>query len=163
MSQSCTPFEVMQFLHDLFSEFDRLVDADSRLWKVETIGDAFMLAAGLATGSPERPSTNTGELGSSEEEGGPVLTNASGRSMASVLPVDSASCARAALTFGKGVLAEAARHVMPNGKQCQIRAGMHTGDVVSGVAGLKVSHSLTALSLSLSLPLSAFLSPTFFI
>ena len=37
----------MHFLHNLFIAFDDLVDADSQLWKVETIGDAFMVASGL--------------------------------------------------------------------------------------------------------------------
>ena len=37
----------MHFLHKLFISFDDLVSADSQLWKVETIGDAFMVASGL--------------------------------------------------------------------------------------------------------------------
>eukprot|EP00212_Chloropicon_laureae_P004017 CAMPEP_0197488860 /NCGR_PEP_ID=MMETSP1311-20131121/3767_1 /TAXON_ID=464262 /ORGANISM="Genus nov. species nov., Strain RCC856" /LENGTH=432 /DNA_ID=CAMNT_0043033047 /DNA_START=19 /DNA_END=1313 /DNA_ORIENTATION=+ len=40
MSQTCLPYEVMQFLHNLFLGFDSLVDLDPLLWKVETIGDA---------------------------------------------------------------------------------------------------------------------------
>jgi len=47
MSQTCRPYEVMNFLHTLFVQFDQLVDQDSNLWKVETIGDAFMVASGL--------------------------------------------------------------------------------------------------------------------
>ena len=39
MSQTCRPYEVMSFLHKLYVEFDELVDLDSQLWKVETIGD----------------------------------------------------------------------------------------------------------------------------
>ena len=35
MSQTCQPQEVMRFLHNLFVEFDALVDMDSQLWKVE--------------------------------------------------------------------------------------------------------------------------------
>jgi len=153
MSQSCSPFQVMQFLHTLFSEFDRLVDADARLWKVETIGDAFMLAAGLGTdgeemaelGSSQEHSAMTAAavaLASEREEGG-ILVNASHRTTSSdlsihVFPRDKASCARAAVDFGKAVLEEAFRHVMPNGQQCQIRAGVHTGDVCSGVVGSRM-------------------------
>ena len=37
----------MEFLHKLFVRFDELVDRDSLLWKVETVGDAFMVAGGL--------------------------------------------------------------------------------------------------------------------
>merc|ERR1711977_736448 len=47
MSQSCSPYRLMHFLHLLFVDFDYLVDMDSCLWKVETIGDAFMVASGL--------------------------------------------------------------------------------------------------------------------
>ena len=47
MSQTCLPYEVMHFLHSLFTAFDDLIDMGSHLWKVETIGDAFMVASGL--------------------------------------------------------------------------------------------------------------------
>merc|ERR1711862_785438 len=47
MSQTVAPQQVMEFLHDLFVCFDDLVDMDPSLWKVETIGDAFMIASGL--------------------------------------------------------------------------------------------------------------------
>lgn len=47
MSQVSRPYEVMHFLHVLFVEFDELVDRDPSLWKVETIGDAFMVASGI--------------------------------------------------------------------------------------------------------------------
>merc|ERR1712190_313617 len=53
MSQTCQPFDVMSFLHDLFTAFDDLVDLDSDLWKVETIGDAFMVASGLGVTSSD--------------------------------------------------------------------------------------------------------------
>ena len=61
MSQSCLPYEVMHFLHSLFTAFDDLIDMDSHLWKVETIGDAFMVASGLQMGS--------GDASEDEEEG----------------------------------------------------------------------------------------------
>merc|ERR1712157_485020 len=47
MSQTVAPQQVMEFLHDLFVRFDDLVDMDPSLWKVETIGDAFMVVSGL--------------------------------------------------------------------------------------------------------------------
>merc|ERR1711907_879211 len=47
MSQTVAPQQVMEFLHELFLCFDDLVDMNSSLWKVETIGDAFMVASGL--------------------------------------------------------------------------------------------------------------------
>ena len=50
MSQASRPIQVMAFLDELFVAFDRLVDDDANLWKVETIGDSFMVAAGLGLG-----------------------------------------------------------------------------------------------------------------
>ena len=47
MSQASRPIQVMAFLDELFVAFDRLVDDDANLWKVETIGDSFMVASGL--------------------------------------------------------------------------------------------------------------------
>merc|ERR1719387_2165606 len=47
MSQACQPLDVMTFLDKLFVRFDHHVDEDPCLWKVETIGDAFMMASGL--------------------------------------------------------------------------------------------------------------------
>merc|ERR1719316_2141787 len=52
-----------------------------------------------------------------------------------MMAADKHSSAFAAVAFGKAALEEAARHTMPNGKPCRIRAGVHTGDVCSGVVG----------------------------
>merc|ERR1719387_1935467 len=49
MAQTCQPLDVMTFLDELFVRFDHHVDQDPCLWKVETIGDAFMVASGLNT------------------------------------------------------------------------------------------------------------------
>merc|ERR1719237_1818565 len=46
--------------------------------------------------------------------------------------------ARAAIIFGQGALSEALMHRMPNGKMYKIRAGVHTGDVCSGVVGSRM-------------------------
>jgi class 3 adenylate cyclase len=108
MSQTVAPQQVMEFLHELFVRFDELVGRDSLLWKVETIGDAFMVASGL-----EGVRTKSRELAISD-------------------------AATAAVLFGKSALAEARTLTMPNSMQCQIRAGVHTGDVCSGVVGTRM-------------------------
>merc|ERR1711970_739278 len=108
MSQTVAPQQVMEFLHKLFVRFDELVGRDSLLWKVETIGDAFMVASGL-----EGVRTKSRELAISD-------------------------AATAAVLFGKSALAEARTLTMPNSMQCQIRAGVHTGDVCSGVVGTRM-------------------------
>ena len=115
MSQQCLPLEVMSFLHELFVRFDNLVDMDSMLWKVETIGDAFMVASGL---NHKQPESNY----ASSPEG---VRN-------------SRQFASAAVLFGKSALEMAQTLTMPNGELCQIRAGMHTGDVCSGVVGTRM-------------------------
>merc|ERR1712188_265422 len=69
MSQTCLPFEVMSFLHNLFTAFDDLVDMDSGLWKVETIGDAFMVAAGLGVISDESTRDTIVDLTNTEKNG----------------------------------------------------------------------------------------------
>ena len=117
MSQTVAPQQVMEFLHELFVRFDDLVDRDSLLWKVETIGDAFMVASGL-----EGVRTRSRELAISD----PSSTGSS------LCP------ATAAVLFGKSALAEARTLTMPNSMQCQIRAGVHTGDVCSGVVGTRM-------------------------
>ena len=47
MSTKMKPYQVMSFLNELFTIFDTFIDEDPLLWKVETIGDAFMVASGL--------------------------------------------------------------------------------------------------------------------
>ena len=119
MSQTVAPQQVMEFLHKLFVRFDELVGRDSLLWKVETIGDAFMVASGLEgvrTKSRELVISDTSSIGSS----------------VCLCP------ATAAVLFGKSALAEARTLTMPNSMQCQIRAGVHTGDVCSGVVGTRM-------------------------
>ena len=118
MSQTVAPQQVMEFLHDLFVRFDDLVDMDSSfLWKVETIGDAFMIASGLEGVRPKSRAL--------------AITNRS--SSDSLL-----SSAGSAIVFGKSALAAARTLTMPNSMQCQIRAGVHTGDVCSGVVGTRM-------------------------
>ncbi|KAK9823457.1 hypothetical protein WJX72_002888 [[Myrmecia] bisecta] len=46
MANQVTPDKVMGMLHQLFTRFDRLCEKH-RLYKVETIGDCYMVAAGL--------------------------------------------------------------------------------------------------------------------
>ena len=141
MSQSCQPFEVMSFLHNLFTAFDDLVDMDSDLWKVETIGDAFMVASGLGvTSSDESMRERVVNLEDHLDENTSTKT-ASIKAKLSLKALGTNvdfDAARAAIVFGKVALSEALTHLMPNGKMCVIRAGVHTGDVCSGVVGTRM-------------------------
>ena len=52
MSADTDPVDVVNFLNDLFSQFDDLVEARG-LEKIKTIGDAYMVAAGLPMPRPD--------------------------------------------------------------------------------------------------------------
>merc|ERR1711907_843342 len=103
MSQTVAPQQVMEFLHKLFLRFDDLVDMNSSLWKVETIGDAFMVASGLGVG----------EIDSRRLESQSISSRLSERT--------TETSARAAIVFGRAAIREAQSLTMPNGQQCQIR------------------------------------------
>ena len=51
---------------------------------------------------------------------------------------DKYSCACAAVKFGIKAIEVASKHQMPNDEICQIRVGVHTGDVASGVVGSRM-------------------------
>merc|ERR1712060_692005 len=139
----------MSFLHDLFTAFDTLIDLDSHLWKVETIGDAFMVASGLgisANLSEEETSESESES-ESDGDGRSVIVSVSSASTDASISVKRCAyadspgtegTATAAIVFAKAALHEAWNHQMPNGEPCSIRAGVHTGDVCSGVVGTRM-------------------------
>merc|ERR1712072_942730 len=114
-------YQVMHFLHNLFVEFDDLIEMDSQLWKVETIGDAFMVASGLNVGIED-----------DDDESGHLKSLSS---CVSCKKSDAPTAAKAALDFGMAALREPRFHTMPNNEPCRIRVGAHTGEVCSGVVG----------------------------
>ncbi|KAF5832019.1 hypothetical protein DUNSADRAFT_12235 [Dunaliella salina] len=114
MSRAISSAEVMHFLHTLFSRFDALVDAmeELGLYKIETIGDCYMCAAGLLT---------RGEDG------------------AMVLWEGDKSPVHHLFTLARKMLEVASGMEMPasGGQPVVLRIGMHTGPVTSGIAGRK--------------------------
>merc|ERR1711934_763087 len=149
MSQTCQPFEVMSFLHNLFTDFDDLVEMDSQLWKVETIGDAFMVASGLGVTSSEASMRETMvnveyRIDSDDTDQSMMSSTTKTVSIKSMRSSKGSErdvafdAARAAIIFGEAALSEALTHRMPNGEMCKIRAGAHTGDVCSGVVGTRM-------------------------
>ena len=164
MSQACTPLKVMRFLDALFVAFDRLVDDDANLWKVETIGDSFMVAAGLgvSTRKEDAPRSSVTSSMANLPAGGDAhisiradpylsernlaLDEGTMREFKSSPGVgrperktgSSASFAYSAVVFGMKALMAAGDISMPNGAVCRIRVGVHTGDVCSGVVGRRM-------------------------
>jgi len=138
MSQTCRPLEVMSFLHNLFTAFDDLIEMDSQLWKVETIGDAFMVASGLGMTSSDATMRETMVALSDVSENSSNENVAKVRTMEFKTEKAAFDAARAAIIFGQGALSIAHTHFMPNGEVCVIRAGVHTGDVCSGVVGSRM-------------------------
>ena len=142
MSQTVAPQHVMCFLHDLFVSFDKLLEVDQRLWKVETIGDAYMVAAGLEVEEAVESvrSALSGKAMSGTEASRYLSMEESTEAVGGSERVKSMEGARegalAAVAFSRAAIREAQSLTMPNGQQCQIRAGVHTGDVCSGVVGM---------------------------
>uniref|UniRef100_A0A7S3VTA0 Guanylate cyclase domain-containing protein n=1 Tax=Dunaliella tertiolecta TaxID=3047 RepID=A0A7S3VTA0_DUNTE len=114
MSRAISSVEVMHFLNTLFSQFDDLVDSMEHLglYKVETIGDCYMCAAGLLTRG---------------EDGAMVMWDGDG------------SPVHHLFTLAREMLEVASRMEMPasEGQPVVLRIGMHTGPVTSGIAGRK--------------------------
>ena len=138
MSQTSAPYQVMDFLHHLFVDFDTLVDMDSCLWKVETIGDAFMVASGLGLYDEDASKSESHIIDMDSRHSESSDEDQSSLSNHSSMHSDKYACAHAAVRFGAQAIDQASKHKMPNGEVCQIRAGVHTGDVASGVVGSRM-------------------------
>ncbi|KXZ54348.1 hypothetical protein GPECTOR_5g43 [Gonium pectorale] len=106
------PDHVMAFLNDLFTTFDQLVEKH-RVYKVETIGDCYMVCGGLME---------------EDAEGFRSVTEA-------VDPLH----AHKVFAFACDMLAAAAQVPMPgSGEPVKLRVGLHSGPVMSGIVGLKM-------------------------
>lgn len=92
------PIEVIEMLKELYTEFDHycgLID----VYKIETIGDAYLLAGNL-----HKPSD----------------MHAQQIAWMSLIMIELAG-----------------RHVTPKGERIKMRVGLHTGDVLAGIVGIK--------------------------
>ena len=215
MSKAADPMQVMTFLDELFNRFDEIVDdinaefgdigilykrvprpnprAPPRLTaslinnRVETIGDAFMVASGLnidfgESSEEEEPIDMRGvvaRLRHKEEEGkgkeardakeedensarvsdwvssldpsvGLPDSNRSDKKVEFQTPsasfkkliskkfVSASDAALAATYFAERAIRAASETTMPDGEPCLIRAGIHSGQVVSGIVGKKM-------------------------
>lgn len=101
ISSQASPMDVCNMLDELYHQFDTLLETSfPNLYKVETIGDAYMLVGNVTT-----PCERHADL---------------------------------VLEFAIGMHRAAKRVIGPTGQPLQIRVGVHTGAVVSGVVGKKM-------------------------
>ncbi|KXZ52603.1 hypothetical protein GPECTOR_9g648 [Gonium pectorale] len=107
--------EVMTLLNALYSRYDAMLDKYG-VYKVETIGDCYFVAGGLIR----------------EDEDGMAAVREGGSS-------EDPMHAEKVFMFAKAMLAAAREVAMPTtGRPVEIRIGIHTGPVVSGVVGTRM-------------------------
>ncbi|GLI60276.1 hypothetical protein VaNZ11_002368, partial [Volvox africanus] len=112
------PFQVMRMLNDLFSRWDALLGTYG-VHKVETIGDCYFVAGGLFC---------------YDGDGMVVVRD---RSSGNQQP--DPHHARRVFEFAKAMLVAASAVPLPtSGEPVQIRVGIHSGPVVSGVVGTRM-------------------------
>ncbi|GIL86165.1 hypothetical protein Vretifemale_14520 [Volvox reticuliferus] len=115
MCKQVTPREVMTMLNDLFSRFDAILDKFG-VFKVETIGDCYFVAGGLIR---------------EDEDGMAAVRDGNSR----IDPLH----AHKVFMFAKAMLSAAQEVRMPStGEPVQIRIGISSGPVVSGVVGTRM-------------------------
>eukprot|EP01137_Pigoraptor_chileana_P009022 Opistho-2@56654 len=97
-----TPLQIVDLLNHLYTTFDSIIDS-SDVYKVETIGDAYMVASGLPLRNGNR---HAGEIA----------------------------------TMALNLLGSVTHFRIPHMQdaQLQLRIGLHTGEAVAGVVGLKM-------------------------
>ncbi|GIL52244.1 hypothetical protein Vafri_8173 [Volvox africanus] len=115
MCSEVEPRQTMTLLNELYSRYDALLD-NYGVYKVETIGDCYFVAGGLMR---------------EDEDGMTVVCDRSSKG-------DPLHTERV-LAFAKAMLVAARQVVMPtSGQPVEVRVGLHTGPVVSGVVGTRM-------------------------
>ena len=154
------PLEVVNMLNELYRMYDQLVDTHC-VYKVETIGDAFMCAGGVRpthpAGARHRPLGGTPHSMVQFSAGIPLLgpgkgcihyTNADAdpsefrhfcrAQVPNAMTPEAGACAAA--DMGLDMIESTRRFVTSAGQVLQIRVGLHSGPVVAAVIGLKMPH-----------------------
>eukprot|EP01025_Chloroclados_australasicus_P055988 TRINITY_DN6876_c0_g2_i1.p1 TRINITY_DN6876_c0_g2~~TRINITY_DN6876_c0_g2_i1.p1 ORF type:complete len:793 (-),score=82.25 TRINITY_DN6876_c0_g2_i1:616-2928(-) len=106
-----SPFAVMKLLNELYYKYDLLAQ-HLGVYKVETIGDCYVCAAGLDVNA-----------GSSDNYEHKKVEDIQEDAVDRILKMAFAMCAVASTQY------------TPNGKQIHFRIGIHSGSVTSGVLG----------------------------
>ncbi|KAF5829774.1 nucleotide cyclase [Dunaliella salina] len=115
MSKAVEPHKVLEMLNTLFSAVDKLTD-EYKVHKVETAGDCYIVSCGVLWDQ-----TSNGFQCTLDNHDHPEVS------------------ARRMMEFAKAVLQETGKAKMPNSSEpVQMRVGIHSGDVVSGLIGSKL-------------------------
>ncbi|GLI63097.1 hypothetical protein VaNZ11_006001 [Volvox africanus] len=110
MCHAATPLTVMGFLNQLYSRFDDMIDI-YKVYKVETIGDCYMVAGGLVA---------------YDDDGYKSVISGTEDPLHAVRVME----------FAKAMLRASQEVRMPHtGEPVQMRIGLHSGPVTSGVVG----------------------------
>ncbi|XP_042226333.1 uncharacterized protein LOC121869177 isoform X1 [Homarus americanus] len=130
LASESTPMQVISLLNALYKMFDSRIEL-YEVYKIETIGDAYMVASGLPQRGedPIRGSTNLDRLIYTS----PVYKIMSHTGLGKDHAAEIASMAL-------DLLHATENFVVPHkpGERLQIRIGIHTGPVVAGVVGSKM-------------------------
>ncbi|GIL77900.1 hypothetical protein Vretifemale_7367, partial [Volvox reticuliferus] len=110
MCHAATPLTVMGFLNQLYLRFDHMIDI-YKVYKVETIGDCYMVAGGLVA---------------YDDDGYKSVISGTEDPLHAVRVME----------FAKAMLRASREVRMPHtGEPVQMRIGLHSGPVTSGVVG----------------------------
>ncbi|KXZ41402.1 hypothetical protein GPECTOR_490g439 [Gonium pectorale] len=122
MCNNLEPWKVMKMLNALYSRYDALLDLYG-VHKVETIGDCYVVASGLMT---------------RDQDGMAAVRTADGAGGRDQRDDDDGHAERAFL-FAQAMLCAAREVALPtSGEPVEVRIGLHTGPVVSGVVGTRM-------------------------
>ena len=148
MTSQCAPTDIMKMLNNLFTMFDERSDAH-HIYKVETIGDAYMCAAGLNLKTEIERLSNLSLTPCTKVR--PLILLLVPRIISHPSTIDSharhcitkgQTCQRfhatRMLSFARDILKGVTAMTAPTGEALQIRVGMHTGDCVTGMVGIKM-------------------------
>eukprot|EP00212_Chloropicon_laureae_P005637 CAMPEP_0197498990 /NCGR_PEP_ID=MMETSP1311-20131121/60796_1 /TAXON_ID=464262 /ORGANISM="Genus nov. species nov., Strain RCC856" /LENGTH=689 /DNA_ID=CAMNT_0043044729 /DNA_START=72 /DNA_END=2142 /DNA_ORIENTATION=+ len=145
ISQSLTAPEVMIMLNDLFTRLDTATD-DWCIYKVETIGDAYMCAAGLNLKGAIKKGDCDGQAARASGRKACLYMCAAGLNLKGAIKkgdCDGQACprfwAQRMLGFAREAVEMCGEVLVPRqNTPVQIRIGVHTGDVTTGVVGHKM-------------------------
>jgi ubiquitin carboxyl-terminal hydrolase 48 len=129
ISSTCSPAQVMIMLNKLFSIFD-LASERHNIYKLETIGDAYMCAAGLNLKTEKEKLRTEGYSPNGYESNFVAKCNGT-----NACPIFHAT---RMLNFAQDILKETEDFILPNQESLQIRIGVHTGDCMTGIVGMKM-------------------------